>query len=72
MITGFSNGPPMLDKSANKIEGLAFIGLSLSRNHDEEIFSHKQSVSRQTQFNFNNIQDRNYDFFCKFYHAPCL
>jgi len=63
-LEGFSNGPPMLDKASNKIEGLAFIGLSLSRNHPEEKFAHSGSISRQTQFNFNLIQDRQYNFFC--------
>eukprot|EP01036_Dinobryon_divergens_P008165 gene8165-10911_t len=65
-LAGFSGGPPMLDKPNNKIEGLAFIGLNLSRNfgHTEQPFSNPKSISRQTQFDFNLIQDRNYDYFC--------
>lgn len=63
-LSDFSIGPPMLDKKNNKIEGLAFIGLNLSRNHSEEEYAHPESISRQTQFNFNLIQDRKYDYFC--------
>ena len=61
-----SGGPPMLDKASNKIEGLAFIGLSLTRNHstEEQPFAHPDSISRQTQYNFNLIQDREYKYFC--------
>ena len=60
----FSNGPPMLDKLSNKIEGLAFIGLSLTRSHPTKTFANINTISRQTQFDFNNIQDRDYDYFC--------
>jgi hypothetical protein len=57
------HGPPLLDKVNNGIEGLAFIGLSLSR-HTSGIFSNDNSVSRQTQFDFDLLQDREYKYFC--------
>jgi hypothetical protein len=43
--------------------GLAFIGLSLTRYNDSE-FSNKRSVTRQSQFDFNLLQDREYKYFC--------
>jgi hypothetical protein len=46
------------------IAGLAFIGLNLSPNHvDTAAMSHPDSISRQTQFDFNAIQDRDYTHF---------
>ena len=43
--------------------GLAFIGLSLTRYNESE-FSNKRSITRQTQFDFNLLQDREYKYFC--------
>ena len=43
--------------------GLAFLGLSLSRHNDGQ-FSSKVSVSRQTAFDFDLLQDRDYKYFC--------
>jgi hypothetical protein len=40
--------------------GLFFIGLSLSQNHSGVSTGSASSVSRQTQFDFNRIQDRDY------------
>lgn len=56
----------MLDKHKNRIEGLAFIGLSLSRYYDidTESRANDSSVTRQKQFDFNRIQDRDYRWFC--------
>mmetsp|Transcript_5625 Transcript_5625/g.5825 ORF Transcript_5625/g.5825 Transcript_5625/m.5825 type:complete len:316 (+) Transcript_5625:148-1095(+) len=62
-LEGFSNGPPMLRKQENKVEGLAFIGLNLSRNHPGEKFANPNSITRQSQFDFNLIQDRDYNYF---------
>jgi len=71
-LQGFPNGPPILDRDNMKVEGLAFLGLSLSRNHTDSTaasagcvvpLSHPDSVSRQCQFDFNRIQDREYKYF---------
>ena len=63
-LEGFSSGPPILDRSGEARFGLAFLGLSLSRNHsDAQAMAHAGSVSRQTQFDFNRIQDREYKYF---------
>jgi hypothetical protein len=50
---------------SNKVEGLAFLGLSLSRGYDNvmEPRTNSNSLSRQTQFDFNEIQDRDYQYF---------
>ena len=42
--------------------GLAFIGLSLSRYTDGD-FTNKKSISRQSQFDFDLLQDREYKYF---------
>jgi hypothetical protein len=42
-LTGFPAGPPLLERDKVTIEGLAFIGLSLSRNHPEQPFAHPAS-----------------------------
>ena len=62
-VEGFPKGPPLLDRSKTTIEGLAFLGLALARNHADQPMSHPGSVSRQTQFDFNRIQDRDYKYF---------
>ncbi len=55
----------MLDRALNKVEGLAFLGLNLTRHYTpaEESRANLASISRQTQFDFNEIQDRNYEYF---------
>jgi hypothetical protein len=76
-LEGFPRGPPLLSREQVRVEGLAFLGLSLSRNHhsaattaddDDGVggaatFSHPASITRQTQFDFNEIQDRDYRYF---------
>jgi len=63
-LEGCPTGPPLLDRSKVTIEGLAFLGLNLSRNHaGNQAMSHQGSISRQTQFDFNRIQDRGYKNF---------
>ena len=71
-LEGFPKGPPLLDRDSMTIEGLAFLGLNLSRNHTGEAaaaagcaagMSHPDSLTRQTQFDFNRIQDRDYKHF---------
>ena len=55
------NPPPMLNLSENKVDGLAFIGLSLTRNRfSSEPRSHPASVTRQHAFDLNELQDRDY------------
>jgi len=59
----FEGGPPMQDRPKAH-HGHAFIGLNLSRNHSpDEKLANPDSMSRQTQFDFNKIQDRDYQYF---------
>ena len=51
--------PPVLDPSKSKVDGLAFLGLSLSR---KSAVGHPDSETHQTAFDFNEILDRNYEF----------
>ena len=51
--------PPVLDPTKSKVDGLAFLGLSLARSSD---VGHPDSVTHQTAFDFNDIQDRDYEF----------
>lgn len=53
----------MLDRTHNAVEGLAYIGLCLTRHHSEEPRSNERSITRQKQFDFNEIQDRDYKYF---------
>jgi len=62
---------PQLDPRSGDPSGLIFLGLSLSRNSLELATpagfaptSNNASVSRQTEFDFNLLQDRNYDYLC--------
>eukprot|EP01051_Picozoa_sp_SAG22_P012734 SAG22_NODE_1352_length_4643_cov_21.591733_1_plen_473_part_00 len=59
----FPNGAPWLRPEQTRVDGLAFLGLSLSRNAPDQPLSHSASVSRQTQFDFNALQDRSYQYF---------
>ena len=52
--------PPVLDPAGCKVDGLAFLGLSLTRA-DTKV-GHPDSSTHQTVFDFNTIQDRNYDY----------
>lgn len=51
--------PPVLDPHKSHRDGLAFLGLSLSRKSPE---GHPDSVTHQTSFNLNDIQDREYKY----------
>lgn len=51
--------PPVLDPANSKVDGLAFLGLSLSRNHER---GHPDSVTNQTAFDLNEVLDRDYEF----------
>lgn len=82
--TDFGICPPMMDMLRNKVEGLAFIGLSLTRKQqkqkiDEDVCvdsihasttttisspAHSGTVTRQSQFDFNEVQDREYKYIC--------
>ena len=52
----------------SKVDGLAFLGLSLARNHysgsgsDKKSLGHKSSLTHQTSFDLNMVLDREYDF----------
>lgn len=50
--------PPVLDPGLSKIDGLAFLGLSLARKDPK---GHPDSQTHQTVFDFNEIQDRDYE-----------
>lgn len=54
-------GPQLFDCNQSKIDGLAFIGLNLSR-HSDDTRTNGSSVTRQSQYDFNLLQDRNYDY----------
>ncbi|CAJ1967827.1 unnamed protein product [Cylindrotheca closterium] len=49
--------PPVLDPKNSKVDGLAFIGLSLTRKSDK---GHPESETHQESFDFNLVQDRDY------------
>jgi hypothetical protein len=51
--------PPVLDPSKSKVDGLAFIGLSLTRNSKK---GHPDSITHQTAFDLNEVLDRDYEF----------
>eukprot|EP00808_Paulinella_micropora_P015312 g11941.t1 len=59
----FVIGGPMLKRDEMSTEGLAFLGLSLTRNHSDQGIGHSRTVTRQVQFDFNRIQDREYKYF---------
>uniref|UniRef100_A0A6S8KGF1 Uncharacterized protein n=1 Tax=Amphora coffeiformis TaxID=265554 RepID=A0A6S8KGF1_9STRA len=50
--------PPVLDPSKSRVDGLAFIGLSLSRKGPR---GHPDSVTHQEAFDFDRVQDRDYE-----------
>jgi hypothetical protein len=49
----------VLDPSKSKVDGLAFLGLSLARKSDQ---GHPDSATHQTSFDFNEVLDRDYEF----------
>mmetsp|Transcript_55632 Transcript_55632/g.63143 ORF Transcript_55632/g.63143 Transcript_55632/m.63143 type:complete len:425 (+) Transcript_55632:296-1570(+) len=59
--------PPVFDPSKSKVDGLAFLGLSLARNHSHSQSQqgqgqgHSDSVTHQTAFDLNEVLDRDYD-----------
>ena len=50
--------PPVLDKYHSKVDGLAFLGLSLSRKGKR---GHPNSVTHQQAFDLDLVQDRDYE-----------
>lgn len=54
--------PPVLDPANSKVDGLAFLGLSLARNHHGSGIGHGDSVTHQQAFDLNDVLDRNYDY----------
>lgn len=50
--------PPVLDPSKSKVDGLAFLGLSLSRKGPR---GHPDSVTHQQAFDLDLVQDRDYE-----------
>lgn len=51
--------PPVLKPEQSKVDGLAFLGLSLARKSDQ---GHPDSVTHQTAFDLNDVIDRNYEY----------
>lgn len=51
--------PPVLKPDQSRVDGLAFIGLSLSRKSDQ---GHRESVTHQIAFDLNDVIDRNYEY----------
>jgi hypothetical protein len=51
--------PPVLDPSKSKVDGLAFVGLSLARKSK---LGHPNSYTHQTAFDLNEVIDREYEF----------
>ena len=51
--------PPVLKPVESKVDGLAFLGLSLARASDR---GHPDSLTHQVAFDFNDIIDRNYEY----------
>lgn len=51
--------PPVLDPEKSKVDGLAFVGLSLTRKSER---GHPDSITHQKAFDLNLIQDRDYEF----------
>ena len=45
--------------------GLVFFGMSMSRQHPEVLTSNLNSVTHQTKFDFNRLQDRGNQYLCK-------
>lgn len=52
--------PPVLDPNKTKVDGLAFLGLSLTRNSE---VGNPDSITHQKAFDLNEILDREYAFF---------
>jgi len=51
--------PPVLDPSKSKVDGLAFLGLSLTQKSD---LGHQNSQTHQTAFDLNKVLDRKYQY----------
>jgi len=51
--------PPVLNPQLSKVDGLAFLGLSLCRKSDE---GHPDSITHQTVFDLNEVIDRKYEY----------
>ena len=52
--------PPVLDPSKSKVDGLAFVGLSLTRKADD--FGNSGSITHQEAFDLNEVLDRDYEY----------
>jgi len=51
--------PPVLKPESSKIDGNAFLGLSLARKSDR---GHPESVTHQIAFDLNDVMDRSYEY----------
>lgn len=50
---------PVLKPKESKVDGLAFLGLSLARKSDK---GHPESVTHQIAFDLNDVTDRSYEY----------
>jgi hypothetical protein len=55
--------PPIYNLEACSYHGTCALGMVFSRNSPDEPMAHKATVTRQTQFDLNDIQDRKYEYF---------
>ena len=55
--------PPIYNLQACSYHGTCALGLVFSRNSPDQPMANKASVTRQTQFDLNEIQDRKYEYF---------
>jgi hypothetical protein len=55
--------PPIYNLEACTYHGTCALGLVFSRHSPDEPMAHEDSVTRQTQFDLNEIQDRKYEYF---------
>jgi len=55
----FELQPPVLDPKNSRVDGLAFLGLSLARHSDK---GHPESYTHQESFDLNEVLDRDYEF----------
>lgn len=58
-IIYWTSQPPVLKPEESKVDGLAFLGLSLARKSDR---GHPDSITHQTAFDLNNVLDRDYEY----------
>lgn len=59
VVSSHFRQPPVLKPEQSKVDGLAFLGLSLARKSDR---GHPDSATHQTAFHLNDVCDRSYEY----------